>query len=143
MRKRSSYRPRAVVTNNLAYILIGNMPVTVADSVVTRVRIANHGALDTLVKGQGSLTDVSVLGHMITTATALAQHGKGRDWLPELAQARAALGAIAARGGSRCVLRAGEITALNLAIEVHDEQLNNCTIKELEEAIRISKGKPK
>jgi len=139
MRKRSSYRPRHALNNNLLYILTGNLPVTAAAETVTRVKVANHGAMDSLVKGKGTGTDIVALGHMLTTAEALAKHNLGRDWLPELAAARAALHDLTMRSGN-FVMRAAEITALNLALEIHDAQLENCTIKQLEDAIHAAKN---
>jgi hypothetical protein len=139
VRKRSSYRPRPTLNNNLLYILTGNLPVTVAAETVTRVKVANHSAMDSLVKGKGTGTDIVALGHMLTTAEALAKHNLGRDWLPELSAARDALDDLTMRSGN-FVMRASEITALNLAVEIHDAQLENCTIKQLEDAIKAAKN---
>lgn len=139
MRKRSSYRQRPALNNNLLYILTGNLPVTAAAETVTRVKVANHGAIDSLVKGKGTGTDIVALGHMLTTAEALAKHNLGRDWLPELTAAREALDDLTMRSGN-FVMRASEITALNIALEVHDAQLENCTIKQLEDAIKAAKN---
>lgn len=139
MRKRSSYRPRPVVNDNMFYILSGNLPATAAATTITRVKVANHGAMDPLTKGKGTKADVIALGHMLTTAEALARHNLGRDWLPELAEARKALHDLTMRAGS-FVMRAPEIKALNLALEVHDAQLDGCTIKQLEDAIKAAKN---
>jgi hypothetical protein len=127
------------LNNNLLYILTGNLPVTVAAETVTRVKVANHSAMDSLVKGKGTGTDIVALGHMLTTAEALAKHNLGRDWLPELSAARDALDDLTMRSGN-FVMRASEITALNLAVEIHDAQLENCTIKQLEDAIKAAKN---
>jgi hypothetical protein len=139
MRKRSSYRPKPALNNNLLYILTGNLLVTTATETITRVKVANHGAMDSLVKGKGTGTDIVALGHMLTTAEALAKHNLGRDWLPELTAARDALNDLTIRSGN-FVMRANEIKALNIAIEVHDAQLENCTIKQLEDAIHAAKN---
>lgn len=133
MRKRSKYRPRPVVNDTMYYILSGNLPATAAKTVITRIRVANHSAMDSLIHGKGTVHDVDVLGHMLTTAMALAKHSIGRDWLPELSQARKELDALEARGG-HYTMRASEIMALNLALEIHDAQLDGCTIKQLEDA---------
>ena len=139
MRKRSAYRPRPMINDNLSYILQGNLPLTAASTTMTRVKVANHGAMDSLTKGQGTLQDVIALSHMLTTAEALAKHNLGRDWLPELAAARAALNDLTMRSGN-FVMRATEIKALNLALEIHDAQLDGCTIKQLEDAINAAKN---
>lgn len=134
MKKRSKYRTKPVVNDTMYYILSGNLPATAAKTVITRILVANHGAMDSLIHGKGTVHDVDVLGHMLTTAMALAKHAVGRDWLPELKQARKELDALEARGGN-FTMRASEITALNLALEAHDAQLDGCTVKQLEDAI--------
>lgn len=139
MRKRSSYRPRPALNDNLSYILQGKLPLTAASTTMTRVRVANHGAMDSLTKGKGTGTDIVTLGHMLITAEALAKHSIGRDWLPELTAARTALDDLTMRSGN-FVMRASEITALNLALEIHDAQLEGCTIKQLEDAINAAKN---
>ena len=139
MRKRSSYRPRPVVNDNMFYILSGNLPATAAATTIARIKVANHGAMDSLTKGKGTKADVIALGHMLTTAEALARHNLGRDWLPELAEARKALSDLTMRSGN-FVMKANEIKALNLALEVHDAQLEGCTIKQLEDAIKAAKN---
>jgi hypothetical protein len=137
MRKRSKYRPREIVFDTMAYIKQGDLPATAAKTVILRERTAYHGSMDLLVKGKGTKEEVIVLGHMLTTATSLAKHAIGRDWLPELTQACNELAALAARGGN-FTMKASEITALNLALEIHDAQLDGCTVKQLEDAINAA-----
>lgn len=139
MRKSSKRKVRPVISDVLNYILSGNLPLTAAATTMTRVKVANHSAMDSLVRGKGTPQDVLTLDHMLITAKALAVAvDVGLDWLPELTAAHDALYAINDRGG-RPVLRASEINALNLAIEIHDAQLQNCTVKELEDAINAAK----
>lgn len=139
MRKRSSYRPKPVIADMLSWIKQGDLPLAAAHETMTRVQVANHSAMDSLIKGKGTGADIVALGHMLITAKALAKHNLGRDWLPELSEARAALDALTLRKGN-FVMRATEITALNLALEIHDEQLRNCTVKQLEDAIKAAKN---
>lgn len=54
MRKRSSYKPKPVIPNILEHIVMGNLPVTVAAETITRIKIANHGAMERLLKGKGT-----------------------------------------------------------------------------------------
>jgi hypothetical protein len=77
---------------------------------------------------------------MLITAKALAAAiGIGAEYLQALKDAHAAPHDINRRGG-RPVLRASEIKALNLAIEIHDAQLETCSVKELEDAINAAKN---
>lgn len=131
-------KPKPIILDVMGWIKMGGLPLTAATTTMTRVRVANHGAMDSLLKGRGTRQDILDLDHMLITAKALAVHDIGRDWLPELGAAHDALYAINERGG-RPVLRASEINALNLAIEIHDAQLEKCTVKQLEDAIKAAK----
>ena len=131
--------PRPIIPDMMAYIKQGELPATTAETAVRRFRVANHGAMDSLIKGKGTRQDTVALGHMLITSKALAVHDIGWNWIKEIQQAEDALKAIQTRGG-RYILRATEITSLNHAIEVHDEQLRNCTVKELEDAINAAKN---
>lgn len=136
-KKNKKYKPKPIVFDVMAYIKQGALPAKVATSTIQRHRLCAHGSMDLLTHGKGTIHDVDVLSHMLTTAMALAMHTIGRDWLPELKQARQALEALESRGGNY-IMRASEITALNLAIEIHDSQLDGCTVKQLEDAINAA-----
>jgi len=139
MRKRSRYRPKPIIVDVMSHIKQGELPATAAETTIRRLRVANHGAMDLLIRGAGTYQDTMTLRHMLITAKALAKHKHGRDWLPKLVQAEAELKALQARGG-RYIMRAQEITALNLALQVHDLQIDDCTVKQLEDAIDAAKN---
>jgi hypothetical protein len=61
----------------------------------------------------------------------------GDDWKDEIRAAQDALLAVGRRGveTGKFILRGPELTSFNLAMEVHDAQLDACTVAELEKAI--------
>jgi hypothetical protein len=65
---------------------------------------------------------------------AYAVHGKGKDWLPEINEAQDALYHMAQRGVNteKFLFRGPEMQAVNLAMEVHDRQLEESTVSMLE-----------
>jgi hypothetical protein len=66
---------------------------------------------------------------------AYAIHGKGNDWLPEIKEAQDALYEMAKRGleSDKFLFRGPEMQAVNLAMEIHDAQLEESTVKQLED----------
>jgi hypothetical protein len=65
----------------------------------------------------------------------------GADWRTEIRAAQDALFAMAQRGVAtgRWLFTGPELTAVNLAMELHDAQLDACTVDELQKAIELSK----
>ena len=63
----------------------------------------------------------------------------GDDWKDEIRAAQDALLAMGRRGveTGKFILRGPELTTFNLAMEIHDAQLDACTVSELEKAIDI------
>ena len=68
---------------------------------------------------------------------ALALMRIGEDWKVEIRAAQDALFAVGSRGAEtgKFILRGPELTALNLGMEIHDAQLDACTVSELERAM--------
>jgi hypothetical protein len=66
---------------------------------------------------------------------AYAVHGKGKDWLLEIREAQNAIYEMASRGleKEKFLFRGPEMQAVNLAMEIHDAQLEQSTVKQLEE----------
>lgn len=63
----------------------------------------------------------------------------GDDWKDEIRAAQDALLAVGRRGveTGKFILRGPELTSFNLAMEIHDAQLDACTVAELEKAIEV------
>jgi len=136
MRKRSKYRPRGLIYDTMNHVLSG-MKVVGAISAGTTLKIKNHTALESVRQGLGTREDIDVLISAFNITEALALMRIGDDWKDEIRAAQDALLAVGRRGAEtgKFILRGPELTSFNLAMEIHDAQLDACTVSELEKAI--------
>lgn len=141
MRKKSSYRPKPVLVNPLGYVLESIKPVSKHDSYLVDLKIKNHGSMTSLTTGAATRDDIEMLVRMVNTAEALYQMGFGRPSGDAVDRALDALEDIAHRGSDtmRFILKAHEMNALNLIMELHDGQLDLITVKHMEQAIELIK----
>lgn len=138
MKKRSKYRPKGVILDPMSHILSGMK--RVGDiSAGTTLMIKNHDALDKARRGVAGRDDLDILIAAVNIAEALALMHIGQDWKNEIRAAQDALFAVGSRGAEtgKFILRGPELTSLNLGMEIHDAQLEACTVAELEKAIDI------
>jgi hypothetical protein len=138
MRKRSKYRPKGVIYDTMNHVLSG-MKVVGAISAGTTLKIKNHAALEQVRQGRGTRDDIDVLICAFNITEALAMMRIGDDWKDEIRAAQDALLAVGRRGAEtgKFILRGPELTSFNLAMEIHDAQLDACTVAELEKAIDV------
>jgi len=141
MRKKSSYKPRPVRADNLNWILagmkkVGSLPVAGVD-----LKLKNRGALDSILMGNGTRDHVDVLIHAFNICEALVRirDELGVDWANEIKAAQDAIHTMAKRGveKDRFAFTGPEMTAIKLVMDIHDVQLDNCTVKEMEQALFI------
>ena len=133
MRKRSSYKPKGIRLDAHLYALTSVRPLTKV-SEATVLKIKNHDALDAIVKGIATRDHVDALIAAMNIAEAYALHGKGQDWIPEIRAAQDAVLSMARRGldKGRFVFSGPELMAVNEAMAVHDQQLDESFVKEIE-----------
>ena len=137
MRKRSKYRPRPVLQNPLEFVLSGLMPVRDLPGTYLDVQIKNRAALDHLRRGEANKNDIDMLVGAFNITEALALMGKGHDWLDEIKQGQDALLALSQRGvanGMRFIMTARQWEALRLVMDLHEEQLAQATVHDIEKA---------
>jgi hypothetical protein len=136
MRKRSKYRPKGLIYDTMLYVT-GGMKVVGEISAGTTLKIKNHAALESVRCGTGTRDDIDVLIAAFNITEALALQSIGEDWKDEIRAAQDALLAVGRRGveTGKFILRGPELTSFNLAMEIHDAQLDACTVAELEKAI--------
>jgi hypothetical protein len=132
---RKKYKPKGVRVDALTYVLSGIRPFAKVAYGVT-LRIKNHDALDKLRKGEADKETIDILIGTYNVAEGLVRQKIGAEYREELRAGQDALLAVARRGGN-FILKSNELNALNLAMEVHDAQLDVCTVVELERAIDI------
>ena len=83
---------------------------------------------------------VDVLTEALNMTEALARLRIGVDWIDEIRQGQDAMLGMACRGvanDNRFVFTESELESVNLAMKVHDLQLNVCTVAELEKALSL------
>jgi hypothetical protein len=136
VKKRSKYRPRGKLINPVAYVLESLKPVRHHDSYLVDLKIKNHSAMEALTKGQAWRTEIDVLINMGNTTEALYRLGFGEDYGDVVEQGLDALHEVGKRGieTGRFILKAHEMSHLNLLMELHDAQMEVITVKDMEKA---------
>jgi hypothetical protein len=127
---------------------VGTLP-----SAGLELKLKNHEALDSILKGEGTRDHMDVLISAVNICEALVRvrDDLGLDWANEIRAAQDALYTMAKRGveKNRFAFTGPEMTAMKLVMDVHDVQLDNCTVKEMEQAlfivyeeVRLKKARP-
>jgi len=141
MRKKSKYKPRPVRTDNLNWVLAGMKKVGSLPTAGIALKLKNHEALDSILRGQGTREHVDVLINSVNMAEALIRirDDLGADWATEIKAAQDAIYTMGKRGVERgsFAFTGPEMTALKLVMDVHDAQLDDCTVREMEQALFI------
>ena len=104
----------------------------------TTLKIRNHDAMNSLRLGAATYESINAIIHAMNVAEALAKRGVGEEWSKEITAAQDHLFTLAQRGvknGYKFIVRGEELKALNLAMEIHDAQLDAVTVRELEKAM--------
>jgi hypothetical protein len=105
------------------------------------IRIKNHAAMDALRRGEATREEMDVLigAFNMTEAYTILRPDLGADWVKEIKAGQDALLMVAARGieSGRFVLKAQELVAMNLVMELHDAQLDQTNVREMELAMEI------
>jgi hypothetical protein len=138
MRKRSAYRPRQIRADVVNYVLSGFKPLTQTGDSLAMLKIKNHGAMASTAQGHATRSDMDILIAAMNIAEALAIDGVGDEYATEIRAGQDALKELCARGvqkGDRFVFKANELNALNLAMEIHDAQLEVINVAQLEKAV--------
>jgi hypothetical protein len=139
MRKRSKYRPRDTLVNPVAYVVEGLKPVKEHDSYLMDMRIKNHGAMTALTQGQADEAQINFLIHMSNISEALCIMGFKQEYVELILEGSDALLQVGRRGVAtrRFVLKAEEMNAINLLMQINDEQMDMITIRDMENAIEL------
>ena len=134
MRKKSKYKPKVVRPDAVNWVIAGLKPISSVGDAVVVLKAKNHSAMTEIVQGRGDRNQVDTLIEALNVCEAYAMHGKGKDWLPEIREAQNAVYDMARRGveNERFLFRGPEMQAVNLAMEIHDAQLEQSTVQELE-----------
>ena len=137
MRKRSKYRPKGVIPDTMTWVKAGMKKIGEI-SAGTTLKIRNYDAMNNLRTGTATRRDIDAIIDAMNVAEALCKRGTGADWMAEVQHAQDMLLGLARRGVAndhRFITRGEELVALNLAMQVHDAQLEAVTVRELELAM--------
>jgi hypothetical protein len=141
MRKKSKYKPRGVRADNMSWIIAGMKKVGTLPTAGVALKLKNHEALDSILKGHGTRDHVDILIAAMNMSEALVRirDELGLDWKTEIRAAQDALFTMARRGveKDRFAFTGPEMTAVRLVMDIHDAQLDDCTVKEMETALEI------
>jgi hypothetical protein len=139
VRKKSSYRPRPKLINPVAYVIEGLTPVKDHDSYLIDLKIKNHGAMTALTRGQADKDQIEFLINMSNAAQALCMMGFKQEYVELVLEGSDALLQVGRRGAKTgsFVLRAEEMNAINLLMQVHDEQFELITVRDMEKVNEI------
>lgn len=140
MRKRSKYKPKGVRLDVMAWIKQGMQPMASHPESIT-LKLKNHAAMDELVKGRGTRDHCDIIICALNMTEALSMLRIGDDYRQDISAGQDALLSMCRRGleRDRFLFTGPELQAVNTAMEVHDAQLDACTVAELERAIDIVK----
>lgn len=141
-RKKSKYKPKGVLPDPVTWVLAGIKPFKEVPISVD-LRIKNHEAMDALRRGDATKADIDTLIGAFNMAEAYTRLRPelGADWATEIKAGQDALHAVAQRGAQskRFILKAAELVAMNLVMELHDVQLDQTTVNDMERAMDIVK----
>jgi hypothetical protein len=141
MKKKSKYKPKGVRLDNLSWIISGMKKVGTLPTAGVALKLKNHEALDSILTGQGTKEHVDVLISAVNMSEAFirVRDDLGRDWAEEIRAAQDAVYSMGMRGHEKgsFLFTGPEMTAVKLVMDLHDTQLDNCTVREMEQAIFI------
>ena len=141
MKKKSKYKPRGVRYDNLSWILAGMKKVGSLPTAGVALKLKNREALDSILTGHGTKEHVDVLISAVNMSEAMIRirDELGMDWKDEIKAAQDAIYTMGKRGieRERFAFTGPEMTAVKLVMDLHDAQLDDCSVKEMEQALFI------
>jgi hypothetical protein len=141
MKKKSKYKPRGVRLDNMSWVVAGMKKVGTLPTAGVALKLKNHEALDSILMGQGTRAHVDVLIAAVNMSEALIRirDELGVDWKTEIKAAQDAIYTMGRRGveKNRFAFTGPEMTAVKLVMDLHDAQLDECFVREMEEALFI------
>lgn len=134
-RKKSKYRPKGVILDPMVYVMSGMIPMVNLKDALVALQLKNHLALEALRTGKAEKEDIDTLISVFNITEALAKQRIGHEYQKEIREAQDALLNCAKRGverGYHFVMTGLEIKAINFVMQLHDEQLQLSTVKDIE-----------
>ena len=98
MRKRSSYRPKGILQNPVAYVMESLRPVAAHESYLLDLKLKNSEAMLALLRGSAGRQDMDILIAMSNIVEALHHLGFGSEYGDVAVDGRVAIQAVRAHG---------------------------------------------
>jgi hypothetical protein len=141
MKKKSKYKPRPVLANPLQWVLGGFQPMRENEHAVG-LKIKNHQAMLEMTSGDADRDSVDLLIAAMNMAEALATVNPdklGSHLAGEIRAAQDAIHSMGKRSLAKGVFRftGPEMQAMNIGMDIHDQQLDTCNIAELDSAVQL------
>lgn len=138
---RKKYRPKGHIKNPMGYVLEGLAPVRSHKDFLRTLQIRNSAAMVALLKGSATKFDMSTLVEMSNIVETLCSMGFGAEHRAISVEGRSAIMSIVFRAVDklRFTPTGPEIGALQSLMELHDQQMEVITVKELDAAIALAK----
>jgi len=141
MRKKSNYKPKGVRLDNMSWVQSSLKKVGTLPTAGVALKLRMHEGLAAMLNGTATRSDVDALISAVNVAEALikVRADLGRDWAVEIKAAQDAIHDM----GVRCYKRdkflftGPEMSAVKVVVELHDQQLDDCTVKDMEQALFI------
>jgi len=147
MRKKSKYKPKGVRLDNLSWVTSGLKRVGSLPTAGVDLKLKNHEALESILKGNATRdhADMIIAAFNIAEALYHVNPALGEDWADEIRAAQDAIYTMSRRSLTlnNFVFNAAEMAAVKLGMLVHNQQLDDCTVREMELAIEYVEARLK
>jgi hypothetical protein len=141
MRKKSKYKPKGVRLDNMAWVQSSLKKVGTLPTAGLALKLKMHEALAAMLNGTATRSDVDALISAVNVAEALikVRADLGRDWAVEIKAAQDAIHDMGVRcyQKNKFLFTGPEMSAVKVVVELHDQQLDDCTVREMEQALFI------
>lgn len=139
-RRQKKYRPRDVLLNPVAVAIEGQSLAGLSHpDAIIRTRILNHEALEEIRQGRGTYQTFNALTNAMNMAMGLCLVGIGQEHQEDIGLALDAMHDMAHRWQDKgsMAFTGVELNAVREGLDLHDQQLDYATVKELERARAI------
>lgn len=133
-RKRNT--KRVVREARVPAFILGSLPVASFAGHTRKLRLVRHGALSSIAEGHGDETHVELVLASLNIAEALANMVYQGAHVDEILAAKAAMRAMVARRPivGAFLFGVDEHSSVCRAFQIHDAQLDDCTVEEIDAA---------
>lgn len=140
-RKRSTYRPRAVIQDTMSYIKQGHEPISADPDTYIRIKARMHGAIVALNADTADVHDLNTLISVSNIATGYKNIDLGRDYEQEIRTGAHAVAAVRERLVKWHKVQAtqAERDAISLLVDICDAQIDASTRADFEKARAVVK----